>query len=112
MDTLNIKALSVSTRIGVYDWEQKINQVVLLDISISSDFSQCNDQLGNTLDYDRLCKRVTDFVESKAFQLIETIATEVAELIKQEFKVAQLSVGVSKPHAVKNAGSIQVVVNR
>lgn len=82
MDTLNIKALNVSTKIGVYAWEQRILQQLLIDISIDTDFSDCQEDLGKTVDYEALCKNVTLYVESKSFQLIETVANEVAELIK------------------------------
>lgn len=112
MDVLTIKALSVSTKIGVHDWEQRIKQQLLIDITIPSDFSKCKDQLANTLDYDALCQAVTHFIESKSFQLIETVANDLAALIKQDFKVSQITVAVCKPHAVKNAGLIQVIVNR
>ena len=37
---------------------------------------------------------------------------QLAHLIQKEFNVKQLSVGVSKPHAVKNAENIQVIANR
>lgn len=112
MDTLNITGLSVATKIGVHAWEQKINQQLLININIPSDFSGCEDNLANTIDYDALCQKVTHFVESQAFQLIETVADKVAGLIKAEFKVSAVTVAVSKPHAVKNAGMIQVVVTR
>lgn len=112
MDVLSIKALSVATRIGVHAWEQKINQQLLIDITIPTDFSTCQDNLANTIDYDALCQTVTLFVESQSFQLIESVAEEVARLIQQEFKVSQITVAVSKPHAVKNAGTIQVIVTR
>lgn len=79
---------------------------------MDSDFSACQDDLNKTVDYAALCDAVTLFVESKSFQLIETVANEVAALIQQKFKVTQLTVSVSKPHAVKNAGNIQIVVRR
>lgn len=112
MDTLNITALSIETKIGVYGWEQRINQRLLIDISIPYNFQDCKDNLSNTLDYDDLCQTVTQFVESTSFQLIETVAEQIAQLIKQKYLVNKVSVAVSKPHAVKNAGGIQVVVNR
>ncbi|WP_392536473.1 dihydroneopterin aldolase [Legionella sp. 227] len=112
MDTLNIKALNVSTKIGVYAWEQRILQQLLIDISIDTDFSDCQEDLSKTIDYEALCKNVTLYVESKSFQLIETVANEVADLIKRQFSVSQVTVGISKPHAIKNAGTIQVVVRR
>ncbi len=112
MDTLIIQALSVQTHIGVYAWEKKIKQQLLIDLIIPSDFSTCGDDLKHTLDYDALCTRITDFVESKSFQLIEYVANSIAQLIKEEFHVQQVTVTVAKPHAVKNAGVIKVSVLR
>jgi dihydroneopterin aldolase len=44
--------------------------------------------------------------------LIETVAENVAKLIKDEFLVKELTISVSKPHAIKNAGNICVTINR
>lgn len=112
MDTLNIKELQVSTKIGVYAWEQRINQQLLIDIDMETDFSGCQEDLNKTIDYAALCTHVTDYVQSKSFQLIETVANEIADQIKKQFKVSKITVGVSKPHAVKNAKNIQVIVRR
>ena len=111
-DSLIVTDLSVSTKIGVHVWEQQINQKLLIDITIPADFSACQDDLANTIDYDDLCRKVTHHVESKSFQLIESVANEITQFIQQEFKIKKLTVSVSKPHAVKNAGNIQVIVNR
>ena len=110
-DMLIIKELTIATQVGVHAWEQRIKQNVLIDISIPSDFSSCQDKIENTIDYDALCKAITEFVQAKSFQLIETIAHDVAALIQDLFKVKQLSVAVSKPNAVAHANKIQVVVN-
>ncbi len=112
IDTLRISALTINTRIGVHAWEQRISQKLLLDISIPVDLSTCNNDLANTIDYDALCQCVTEFVESNAFTLIETVADQVARLIKDTFKVEQLKVTVCKPFAVRNAGNICVSINR
>lgn len=112
MDLLTIQGLSVHTQIGVYAWEQQIKQQLLIDIGIPADFSRCEDDISKTLDYAALCKAVTDFVESKSFQLIEYVANSVAELIQQEFSVKRLTVAVTKPHAVKNAAVVKVSVTR
>ncbi len=112
VDSLQIKALAVATRIGVYQWEQQISQRLLLDITIPTDLSGCDDRLETTIDYDKLCQRVTHHVESNAFQLIETVANEVAQLIKTEFHLPQVTVSVSKPCAIKNAADVRVTVTR
>ncbi len=112
MDTLHISALSIMTHIGIHEWEQRILQQLLVDIRIPIDVTACNNQLANTIDYDQLCQRVTTFVETTSFSLIETVAEHVAQLIKTEFQVNELSVSVSKPHAIKNATNICVTINR
>lgn len=112
MDSLDIKALSVNTRIGIHAWEQRISQRLLLDISIPTDFSLCAEELNNTIDYDKLCQQITSYVESNSFKLIETVANTVAELIKKEWNVTSVTVSVSKSHAVKNAGDVRVTVTR
>lgn len=112
MDTLHISALSIMTHIGIHEWEQRILQQLLVDIRIPIDVAACNNQLANTIDYDQLCQRITTFVETTHFSLIETVAEHVAQLIKNEFKVNELSVSVSKPHAIKNAANICVTINR
>ncbi len=68
MDIININALSVSTKIGIYAWEQQINQQLLIDISLHTDLSACEDKIEKTVDYAALCEMVTQFVESISFQ--------------------------------------------
>lgn len=112
MDYLTIKDLTVSTRIGVYDWEQRITQPLRIDITIPGDFRNFADDLDKTVDYESVCCEVTNLVESKAFKLIETVADCVAGFIKQKFGSESVTVSVSKPHAIKNAGNIVVTVIR
>ncbi|CDZ77688.1 Dihydroneopterin aldolase [Legionella massiliensis] len=112
LDSLHIKGLAVETHIGVHAWEQQILQRLLIDITIPADFSACEDELSKTIDYDRLCQLVTAYIETNSFQLIETVADKIANLIKTEFKIQQVSISVSKPHAIKNAANIQVNVTR
>jgi len=112
MDSLQIRGLAVTTRIGVYEWEQRINQRLLIDIQIPSDFRHCEDSITETVDYEQLCQQVTAHVEANRFQLIETVANQVAELIKAEFKVNEVTVSVSKGQVISNAADVRVNVTR
>lgn len=112
MDYLQIEALTAETRIGVYQWEQQILQKLCISLRIPADFSACEDNLAKTIDYDQLCQQVTDYVESNSFQLIETVAHNIALLIKEKFAVKQLTVTVAKPQAIKNAAKVEVTVVR
>jgi dihydroneopterin aldolase len=112
MDTLSITALAITTRIGVHEWEQRISQRLFLDISISFESRNYEEDLSKTIDYDKLCQQVTSYVESNQFHLIETVAERVAELIKTTFHVSQVTVSVSKPDAIKNARDVRISLAR
>ena len=113
MDILEITALRTKTRIGVHAWEQRILQELVLDIHIPMDCTSCNDNLANTIDYAALCQLVINFIESTAFKLIETVAEQVAALIKMTFPLVKtLTVRVSKPHAIPMAGNISISLTR
>ncbi len=112
MDTLSISSLKIMTHIGIHDWEKKILQPLLLDINIPLDCAQVHDQLDNTIDYSLLCTEVSNFMTGKEFNLIETVAEEVAQLILEKFTVTSIKLSVSKPTAVPSASNITVTINR
>jgi 7,8-dihydroneopterin aldolase/epimerase/oxygenase len=112
MNMLRIEALRTTTHIGVHAWEQRINQVLLLDIDIPLTLDNTDDELENTIDYDALCQHVTNLVESSAFKLIETVAEHVISSIQTNFEVGAITVRVSKPHAIANAGNISITMTR
>lgn len=112
MDQLEITGLRVSTKIGVHAWEQRIEQRLLIDITIPVNLLNCNEVLEETIDYDTVCRMVTTHVEENPCALIETVANQVATLIKTEFAVEQVTVRVSKPNAIKNAANVAVTVQR
>jgi dihydroneopterin aldolase len=112
VDNLQISALRVNTQIGVHAWEQRIKQVLLLDITLPIDIGQCNDDIHKTIDYDALCREVTAFLEQNAFALIETAAEKTVQFIQQTFDIEHVTLSVSKPHAIANAGNISIILNR
>lgn len=112
MDSIQITGLRLSTHIGVHDFEQKIKQPLFIDMNIPWDISKAKDALEDTLDYDQLCQMVKQYVENRSFKLIETVANDIAALIKSNWNVAHVCVSVSKPHALNNVSDIRVTVNR
>jgi dihydroneopterin aldolase len=113
LDQLDITALRVKTRIGVYAWEQRILQALLIDIHIPIECQDFADNIADTLDYSAVCKTVTAHIESNTYQLIETVANEIARIIKLDFPaVNKVTVRVSKPHAIPNANQVSITVQR
>lgn len=115
MDYLKITNLRMRTKIGVHKWEQAILQTLSLDIEIATDTSNCQDNIDNTIDYDKLCTTLTQHIANNSFSLIETVAEEVVTIIKEKFQTAkteQITVTVNKPNAIANAGNVGVKITR
>ena len=114
MDTVYIKGLRVDTVIGVYDWERDIRQAVVLDLDMASDNRRAAaaDSIELALDYAAISEAILGFVGGSEYQLIETLAEEVATLVLRDFNVPWLRLRVSKPGAVAQADDVGVVIER
>ena len=114
MDIVFVRDLEVKTVIGVYDWEREIKQPVTVDLDMARDNSQAaaNDDITHVLDYKTVCVRVTEYIESSELKLLETMAEEIATLIRTEFRVPWVRVKVGKPAAITGAKAVGVIIER
>ena len=113
-DIIFIEGLEIETIIGVYEHERDIKQKVMLDIEMTlpeSDASS-SDDLRHTVDYDAVSKLVTSYVIDTQYQLIESLAEQVASLVLGAFATDSLKLKLSKPGAVKNAKSVGLIIQR
>lgn len=113
-DVIFLEDLRVETIVGIWEWERKIRQTVSIDLQLSADVSRAAefDDIEHTLNYKLVAKRVQQFVAESSFQLVETMAQKIAELVLDEFKIAWIEVRVSKPGAIRNARNVGVLIRR
>jgi dihydroneopterin aldolase len=113
-DIVFIRELRADTIIGVYAWERRVRQTVVLEIELASDNRRAatTDQIADALDYAALSTRVLSFIEGSDFQLIETLAERVAAIILEEFDVPWLRLRLAKPGAVARARDVGVLIER
>jgi dihydroneopterin aldolase len=114
MDIVFIEKLEVFTTIGVYEWEKEIIQRLVFDLKMAHDNrpSAMTDDITKALDYSAVAKVVTDFAQNNTFELVETMAEQVAELLTTQFSIPWLSLKLSKPGAVANAATVGVYIER
>ena len=114
MDVIFLKELQVETIIGVFEWEKRIKQTVLIDIEVFTEINAAaaSDQLADTIDYKKISKRIKEFAESRTFNLIETLAKNIADMLIGEFDVRRTRVTVSKPRAIRGSKTVGVIVHR
>ena len=114
MDIVFIEQLSVITTIGVYDWEQTIEQKLVFDIEMGWDNrkSAKSDDVNDCLSYADISEMVIAHVEGQRFALVERVAEEVAELLLKKFNSPWVRIKLSKPGAVARAANVGVIIER
>jgi len=114
MDIIYLHGLRIDTVIGIYEWERRVKQTVIIDLDMAGDIRKAaaSENIVDTLDYKAVSKRLTDFVGNTDFQLVETLAERVAELILTEFNLDWVRLRVNKKGAVRGAVDVGVIIER
>ena len=101
---INISKIKCSGRHGIYDKEKQNDQKFLVDIYINiSDFTE--DNINKTLNYEEVVNLVINMVNTKSYDLIETLAKQISEQIvfkyaKNESMLREIKVTVHKPDTI------------
>lgn len=114
MDIIFIHDLLLETIIGVHPWERDLRRTLRLDLELGADIysAAATDRLEDTLDYQVVAQRISDFAAASDFQLVETLAERIADLLLQEFTVPWLRLTLHKPGAPSGAKEAGVVIER
>jgi dihydroneopterin aldolase len=114
MDKIFLNELKIDTVIGLWEWERRIRQTVVVDLEMSADVAKAaaTDDVADTLNYKSIAKRVQEFVSESSFKLVETLAEHIAAIIRDEFDVAWVLVRVNKPGAIRGSRDVGVVIER
>jgi dihydroneopterin aldolase len=114
MDKIFLNELKVDTIIGIWDWERKIRQTVVIDLEMSADIARAaaTDSVEDTLNYKSVAKRIQTFVAESSFQLVETLAERIAGIVRDEFGVQWVKVRVNKPGAIRGSRDVGILIER
>ncbi len=114
MDRVLIRQLKIETVIGVYEWEKKIHQSLLIDIDMAWDNkpAAASDDYQHALCYETVSNRLIALITEKPIELIETVAEMTANCLMTEFDVPWVKVTVMKPGAVPSAAAVGVEIER
>ncbi len=114
MDIVFIEQLRVDAIIGIHDWERRVRQTLLVDVEMATDAGRAaaSESIDDALDYQQVVQRVTAFIQAGEFQLLETLAHELAAVLQAEFDLPWLKLRVAKPGAVPAAQTVGVVIER
>jgi len=114
MDIVFIEQLTVFTTIGVYDWEQGIQQKLVLDVEMAWDnrLAASSDDVKDCLSYADVSLAILTHLTGSRFALVERVAEEIADLLMNRFNSPGVRIKVSKPGAVAQAAQVGVRIER
>ncbi len=114
MDIVFLHEMKIDTVIGIWEWERKIRQTVLIHLEMSADIHKAaaSDSIDDALNYKSVAKRLQQFVADSEFQLVETLAEQVAAIVRDEFGVSWVRVKLNKPGAIRGARDVGVIIER
>lgn len=110
MDSIIIRDLKLETIIGTNPDERVRRQQVIINLQLDCDLSKASqsDELSDTVDYFAIEERVTGFVTSSSFKLIERLAGAIADLCLENKQVKTVTVEIDKPDALIRPRSVAI----
>lgn len=113
-DIVYITGLEARGIIGVNDWEREKPQTIRFDVEMSCDAAAAaaEDDLSKTVNYRAVAKAILHHVENSEHLLVETMAEQLAQMIRTDHGVEWVRLRVGKPGAVRFSAEVGVVIER
>jgi D-erythro-7,8-dihydroneopterin triphosphate epimerase len=114
MDKIFIRDLALRCIIGIYPEERREKQDVVINVEMHADLRKAgrSDDLNDTVDYKSIKKAILKLVEKSGFQLIESLAENIADIALADDKVQTVIVTIDKPGALRFAKASAVQITR
>ncbi len=97
-DRITISDLEVCFQVGITEQERARAQRLLITLEMDHDFTTAaaRDNLADTIDYAAVTDRLLHFGNGCHWELIETLAAEIATMVLDEFRPHRVTVEVKK----------------
>jgi dihydroneopterin aldolase len=114
MDVIFLSGLTTECIIGIWDWERRVKQKIVIDLEMAADIRRAaaSDAIEDTLDYKRVAKRLLAFVGESQYQLVETLTERIAEIVVREFGVPWVKVRLNKQGAIRGSRDVGILIER
>ena len=112
-DEIIIRRLEVECHIGVPDEERAVQQKLWVTVIMqpSQGFIGLQDKVHNTVDYYEVSLKIAELAAKKPRHLIETLATDIAEMLLTSYPLKAVSVEIEK-RILPNAQYVAVKIHR
>jgi len=95
--TVELRGLRVFGRHGVHEHERRDGQGFLFDVDLDVGDRGASDRLADAVDYSAVARTVREISDAHAYDLLEALATGVADELLRRFEAERVVVRVTKP---------------
>ena len=109
-----VNGLELMASVGIFEVEKRYEQriVVSVDLDVLDDYDGISDRLDAVVDYGLVAAAVRALVESRHFQLIETLAERIAEACLVDARVLVARITIEKPDILPSCRSVGIAIER
>ncbi len=114
MDRIFLRGFEVKAIIGIWDWERRMPQKIVIDLEMGVDSRPAgrSDRIEDTVNYKAVADGVAEIAVEGQFQLVEALAEAIATYVLDDYPTDWVSVRVSKPGAIKGSRDVGVYIER
>lgn len=101
MDRITVTGIRAWGHHGVLPHERELGQEFIVDLEVVADLSAAgaSDDLTDTIDYGVLSGEVAETIVGQPWQLIEALASRIADQVLADERIDEVTVTVHKPSA-------------
>lgn len=106
--TIHVKNLRLRTFIGFNEEEREKRQDVVINIWLdyNAQSAVAHDEVSSAVNYKTITKNVIKLVEDNRFLLLETLTSDILDIVRSTRGVTAAKVEVDKPHALRFSDSV------
>ncbi len=114
MDILFLRDFRLEIIIGLYEWERKAPQPVLIDLEIGLYDHKAghSDNIRDTIDYGKVAQRIREFTASQSFHLVEALGEHIADIVRNEFGAPWVRVALRKQAILRGVRELGIIIER
>ncbi|MCP4297738.1 MAG: FolB domain-containing protein [Proteobacteria bacterium] len=110
---VNIENIRLRTIIGANEWERNKLQDVIISIQYKFDASAAviSDSIHDTENYKVLTKKIIQHTEASRYELLESLAEGIFEIVTKSDNVTDVKIVVEKPYALRFSDTVKIVIS-
>lgn len=99
-EKITLRNMVCSGYLGVAEWEREVPTRIEVDVEIYADLSKAckSDSLNDTIDYSKVYDLVGEVTGRKHYNLLESLANQIADALLALCDCDKIVVRVRKPH--------------